>query len=374
MGRFPERFINLALKNGVGIFDAKPVKGVLYASMVVSDYRHIRPIARRSGVKLKIVSRRGLPFITYRFRHRWGIAVGVALFLIISLILQNFVWTVELNGVNTLSETALLNSLSEAGFSVGKFKGALDLHKIERQIQLEYGEIGWMSINLMGTHAEIEIKEKALVPENTYSSAHSNIKASTDGIILSANIRRGTAEVSVGSAVSEGQLIVSGMYENALEELHFVDADAEVIAQTNYTFTASADETACFLTPDSHSKRSSVSLLWFDFPLTFSPEQPPYSSYTENLQVHLYDNPIPLTLHAEHIYSYKETQKKLSEAEAEKILNADLALYKLFNLKDVCSISEKSQITKQNSTYVLSAELTCTEDIAVKENLIVNRE
>lgn len=374
IGRFPERFINLSLKNGIGIFDAEPKNGAIFASMVISDYRLIRPIARRSGVRLKIVKRHGLPFLTYRFRHRWGIAVGLALFIVISLVMQNFVWTVELNGVKTLSETALLNSLEEAGFSVGKFKGSLDLHKIERELQLKHDKIGWMSINLMGTHAEVEIKEKAIVPESEYSSDYSNIMASADGVILSTNIRRGTAEVSVGSAVSEGQLLVSGMYENALGELHFVDADAEITASTSYSFTATCDEVVDFYTPEAQTERSSVSLLWFDFPVSFTPEKAPFSTYTESRQVHLYSNPIPVTLHTEHIYSYSPMQKKVTEQEAQSILETELSLYKLFNLKNTMSIVEDKRLTKTEGGYTLQTNLTCTEDIAKKENLVVNSE
>lgn len=374
IGRFPERFINLSLKNGIGIFDAKPVDGTLYASMIVSDYRLIRSVARRSGVRLKIVKRHGLPFIAYRFRHRWGIAVGVALFLIISLILQNFVWTVELNGVKTISETALSESLEEAGFSVGKFKGNLDLHKIERQILLQYDKIGWMSINLIGTHAEIEVKEKAVVPENEYSADYCNIKASKDGIILSTGIRRGTAEVLVGSAVSKGQLLVSGMYENALGELHFVDADATIVASTSYSFSATCDEVEDFYEPVTQNKRSSASLLWFEFPVTFAPEEKQFSSYTQSTRVYLYDTPIPLTLHTQQLYSYSFTEQKIDEKEAREILKTELALYKLFNLKDTLSIAGQTNITKNDSEYILDAKFNCTENIAVKENLIVNQE
>lgn len=374
IGRFPERFINLALKNGVGIFGASPQNGTLYASMIISDYRIIRPIARRSGVKLRITKRHGLPFLLYRFRHRWGIGVGVLLFLIISLVMQSFVWTVELNGVKTISETSLISSLEEAGFSVGKFKGSLDLHEIEREILLEYDKIGWMSINLMGTHAEIEIKEKAEVPENEYSSDYNNIKAAKDGIILSTNIRRGTAEALVGSAVSKGQLLVSGMYENALGELHFVDADAEIVASTSYNFTATCDEIIDFFSPQDLTERSKVSFLWFDFQVDFTPEKCPFSSFTENRQMYLYDNPIPVALHTQHIYSYSKTQKKISKSEAEDILNTELKLYKLFNLQNTISIAEDNSISETEKGYVLKTKLTCTEDIAAKENLIVNTE
>ena len=372
IGRFPERFINLALKNGIGIFDALPQDGLLTASMIISDYRNIRHIARRCSVRLKIIKRRGLPFITYKYRHRWGIAVGIIVFLIASLVLQNFVWTVEINGIKTLSETEVITSLENAGFKEGKFKGSLDLHKIERKILLEYEKIGWMSINLIGTHAEIEIKEKALVPQKEYSADFCNIVASSDGVILSENISRGTSVVKVGSAVSQGQLLVSGMYENALGDLHFVDAEAKVIAATNYNFTATVDEAVMYNKPVYSTERKEAHILWFDFPVSFSPQLPPFSSYNETQQMYLSDNPIPLEINTQKLYSYKPYKITLKEKEASERLNTELSLFKLFNLKDTLSITGESKIIKENNTYYLKSKLNCTEDIALKENLVVN--
>ncbi len=288
--------------------------------------------------------------------------------------MQSFVWSVELNGVKTLSEAELRGSLKASGFTVGKFKGRLDLHKIERDILLEYEEIGWMSINLIGTHAEIEIKEKAVVPQKEYSSDYSNIIASQDGVILSTNISRGTAEVKVGSAVSQGQLLVSGMYENALGELHFVDAQAKVVASTNYDFTATVDEAVSYHKPLENTKRSEANIFWFKFPLSFSPQKTPFTSYNEARQVYLYDNPIPLSFYTQKLYAYEQTEKKLSEKQAMQRLNTELSLYKLFNLKDALSVVDESKVVKYNSTYILKANLTCTEDIAQKENLVVNEE
>lgn len=374
IGRFPERFINLALKNGIGIFDAEPKQGNLTASMIIADYRVVRGVARRCGVRLKIISRHGLPFITYKYRNRWGIAAGVILFLILSLVMQNFVWSVEFNGVKTLSETQLLSSLESSGLSVGKFKGGLDLHKIEREILLEYEQIGWMSINLIGTHAEIEIKEKAVVPQKEYGTEYCNIIALRDGVILSTNISRGTAEVKAGSAVSKGQLLVSGMYENALGELHFVDAQAKVLASTNYSFTATVDEAVCYQKPSESSKRSEAHIFWFKIPISFTPQKSPFTSYIEAKQVYLYDTPIPFSIYTQRLYSYEHTEKHLTEKEAKKLLDTKLSLYKLFNLKDAFTIVDESRFVKTDNVYSLNSRLTCTEDIAQKENLVVNQE
>lgn len=373
-GRFPERFLNLALKSGIGVFGAVPVNGKLTASVIISDYRFIRPVARRSGVKLRIFERHGFPFIINRHKNRWGLAVGAVLFVVISLVLQNFVWTIEVNGIDTISKTAVISSLENNGLYQGKFKHNIDLHKIERELQLEYEEIGWMSVNLLGTCAKVEIKEKTLVPENQYSSDYCNIKAARDGVILNADVRRGTLVLPVGSAVSEGQLLVGGMYENALGELHYVDADADIIAETSRKFEAKIDNHIKYYLPTAYKTRKKLTVLWGDFPVTFAPQVYPFTFYNETKRLYLGDNPVPVSISTQYITSYSEASDTLSPDKAESILNAELALYKLFSLSNVQSFSEKSAFVKTTDGYQLTAEFKCTENIAVKENLIVNPE
>ena len=373
-GCFPERFVNLAMKNGVGLFNVLPDNGTLTASMYISEYRHIREIARRSSVRLKIKSRHGIPFLIHKFRHRSGLAAGAVLFIILLLFFQSFVWTIEINGVKTLSQPEIINSLKEYGFSVGKFKGGMDLHKIERELLLEYDKIGWMSINLIGSHAEVEIKEKELPPEKELPDNYSNIKADTDGVILSINARRGTTNVKAGSAVSKGQLLVSGFYENALSEIHFVDADADITASTSYSFSATEDETARFNSPFVKGKRSQLRVLWLDFPVTFFPQNSSSVLYTECQQLFINNTPVPFAVDTEYICSYIPSDIKLSEKTVKEKLTAELMLYKLFVLQTADSICEEVSISKENNVYKLIAKLNCVEDIGVKENLIVNTE
>jgi len=372
VGRFPERFINVALKSGIGIFDVTPENGVMYASVLLADYRYIRPVARKAGVRLNIVRRYGLPFVLNKYKSRWGIAVGAILFVVLTLFLRSFIWTVDINGIETLSYTEVKQALESSGVCEGAFKPCLDTHKAERKLELEFEEIGWMSVNLIGTHATVEIKEKAKVPSLEYSSGVSNIKARRDGVILSTNVRRGTAEVSAGSAVSEGQIIVSGMYENSLQEIHFVDADAEVMAETYYDFVATCDEVSTVYIPESTGKRSELSFLWADIPLTFSPEHSPFTSVVITKQLHLGDTAVPVKLSTQHMMHMSFEDVILDENKAEEKLMKEFALYKLFSLSGAKEISATPHFVKTDSGYELNASIVCKEDIAVKENMIVN--
>lgn len=372
IGRFPERFINLSLKSGIGLFDVLPVNGCLTASALIIDYRSIRSVARRSGVKLKIVKRSGLPFINHRFRYRWAIAVGMIIFIIASLILQCFVWTVEINGVETMSVAELTLSLQKSGIYSGAFKGNLDSHKLERELLMKYEEIGWISVNVIGSRVEVEIKEKEPVPQIEYSQDYHNIKAAKDGIIIACNVKRGTLQVKTGSAVSEGQVLVSGVYENSIGEKSFVDADADIIARTQYSFTATADETASYWSVGEKTRRTRLKLLWFDFPLSIKSEKAGSSLYTQSLQLYIFDRPTSIVLSSQHMCTYEPNKRRLSRSEALARLETELALYKVFALNGVSSAATEQTFTKDNSGYTLNAHIVCTEKIGVKEKFIVN--
>ncbi len=371
-GSFPERFVNLSVKRGVGIFGLEPHPSYIKASMLLSEYKLIRPIARSSRVRLRVLERHGLPFFIDRNKNRWGLLIGVLFFIVACVSVHNFIWIIEINGVETVSKSAVLCSLEERGVKTGGYKKRLDLHRIERELQLEYEEIGWMSINVTGSKAEVEIKEKTKVPNLEYSPQFYNIKASTDGVILSANVRRGTAEVVAGSGVSKGQLLVSGFYENALGEIHFVDADADILAKTKYTFSSDCSFYQTCLKPLPKTTRSKLEIMWFSFPVTFSPKDCRSSSYTETKQVRILENYFPITFKTQHLCSYETYTCQLSDEEVKRVLYTDLALYKLFALKNAEKIEETVSFIENESSITINANLICRENIAVKEKFVVN--
>lgn len=106
-GKAPERFLNISAQRGINIWGARPVEKGIEGSMSVSDYRKIRPIAKKSGVRSKITVKRGLPFIAARFKPRIGIPIGAALGVALLIFLSNFIWTIDIIGEKQVSETAL---------------------------------------------------------------------------------------------------------------------------------------------------------------------------------------------------------------------------------------------------------------------------
>lgn len=68
-GKFPERFINLTTRNGINVWNLKPVQNGLTATMQVYDYKNIRSIASKSKLRLRVTGRHGLPFYAQRYKQ-----------------------------------------------------------------------------------------------------------------------------------------------------------------------------------------------------------------------------------------------------------------------------------------------------------------
>ncbi len=372
IGGFPERFVNLCMYRGSLVFDIKRDSSGFFASMLLTNYKKIRPIASKTTVRLRIRKRRGLPFILSRYKTRVGLIVGVCLFLIISIVMQSFLWTVEIHGVNTLSESKLIGFLYDEGLNPGSFKGNIDTHKLERRLMSRFPEIGWSSVNIIGTKAEIEIKEKAIKPEIIdYKTPH-NVKASMDGLIEKIITKEGTAMVKAGSAVVEGQLLVSSAMENSLEEIDFVHARAEVIATTSRKEVFFVPKSGIYKEPQAPIKRSSLIFCFFTFPISFQSAKGEYTSKILTDKLNYNNTTVEFGVKTEVIIPYEKKGFSLTRDVAREILKTDETLYELFALSNTKSFNVKTKLSQTDEGYFMEAEYTCKEDIAREEIFVVN--
>ena len=66
-GYFLERFINICISKKILLWNIKRKKAsLLYANISVSDYKKLKEIARKTKTRVKIESKKGIPFILHR--------------------------------------------------------------------------------------------------------------------------------------------------------------------------------------------------------------------------------------------------------------------------------------------------------------------
>ena len=374
IGKFPERFINVVTSNGVSIWNTAKCDDILCARMYIKDYKRVRYYARKSMVKLRLKSKHGFPFFVKRYKSRVGVLVGIAVFIIVVLFMSNFVWTIEVVGLNTVSEARVLESLKENGLYVGTYKPSTSFTAIARKTMLDIEDIGWMAVNVLDSHARVEVKEKAKKPKVPDYKQPANVKAKRDGLILSINTAEGDAYFGSGSAVVKDQLLVSCVIEDQLGGVKFVRADAQIIARTvrNEQFSVLKKlDTVLFSNVKSGK---SFSLFSVDIPIKYtfaSAENCAVRRHSNKLT--LFDSVLPLSLETENYYKLAEKKLELDKEKALSILKNKSALYECFELSDCKILSREYDFKDSEDRYVMNVVFECEEDIAYQQNADVDR-
>ena len=200
------------------------------------------PMARRmqqacAARGIAVVSEReyGLPGLLFRYRHRYGIFVGILLFAAVVFFSGRVVWDIRIEGNRALSDAQVLSQLKECGLEVGQKKRLLDVNALENRVLIASDDISWISVNIIGTVANVELRERQAIPEEPEYTA-SNLVAARNGTIEWFEDVRGNIVAEVGEAVSQGELLVSGVYGDEDSSFRYTAACGRVYARTEHTF------------------------------------------------------------------------------------------------------------------------------------------
>jgi len=237
-GYSPERFLNLCNARKLEIWGILCKDGDYEFYMTVPGYRRVRPLVKKSRVRLRILERHGLPFFLYRNRKRKLFGAGVAGFFVFLYAMSLFVWDIEFEGNYHYTYDTLVRYLAEQDVNYGMYKKRIDCEALESGFRANFPEITWVSARVSGTRLLIHIKENEVIsvlPEKDETPC--DLVAAKPGVITSMIVRQGTAQVAIGDEVEEGQVLVKGIVSiknDAEEEVnrYGVRADADVTART----------------------------------------------------------------------------------------------------------------------------------------------
>ncbi len=238
-----ERFFNLCASGGLDVWDLRPADEGFCCCMSLASFRRIRPLAKKAGVRIRIMSRKGLPFFIYRNRMREGMLLGILAAGILIYTLSLFVWNITFEGNFHYSQDTLLSYLDTLDIRCGIRKDGISCEDLEESIRSAFPEITWVSASVSGTRLIVRVKENEVlssVPETDDSPCR--ITASQPGSITRMVVRQGKAVVSVGDTVEEGQLLVTpelSVMNDAGEVVRtkYVHADADIYARTRNVYT-----------------------------------------------------------------------------------------------------------------------------------------
>lgn len=357
-GGFAERFLNLCRLNKIRLWDLKNNGEVLSACTDFASYKNIRTVARKSGMKVRIKRKYGLPFFLENHKRRVGVIAGVFVGAALLLILSTRIWSIDVIGNAKVPSERIIGVFEELGVRKGASGSKIDIKTTELAALENLTELSWLNINISGSKALIEVREAVESPEiDNGDNTPTDIVASRDGIITVIRPFNGTAEQTIGNAVVKGDLLISGIEENRDLTVGFCRARGYVVARTSREMKYTQPEKLVVRRPLTAIKRYGINFLSFDIPLGKINRE---TSYKENTEVIINGVTLPLgvTVYTETVFEDKEM---ILSKEQKNLLG--FVRYTDMCIREFRYLEVEESAIKSDGKGGFSGEFTCLENI-----------
>ena len=235
-GYYIERFINICKNKKIVIWNLKREKEIdLKLNVGIRDFKEICKIAKKTRCKVKIETKKGIPFLINRYKKRKIFIFLLIVIVALILLSSNFVWNVEIVEENNNILENIEQDLEEAGLKTGKLKQKINTKEVINKIRLKRQDIAWMGIELKGTNAIVKLVKAEEKPEIIDEEEYCNIVSDKEGIITKINALTGTANVKVGDTIKKGDVLINGWMEGKYTGIRYVHAKGEIEAKVWYT-------------------------------------------------------------------------------------------------------------------------------------------
>lgn len=232
-GDYPERFINMCSGKNINIWNVKSRgQKTLTACVSVKGFRHLKEVCRATGSKLHIISKKGLPFVSFRLRRRTGLVLGFVFFLFAMIWLCSHIWYIDITDNTSIPKEELMHQLELSGIKQGTPIREIKPGKVQASMLNLNPKLAWVWPTVKGTSIYIDLRERVTTPEILPTNQPCNIVASHSGLISSMLVKEGRSIVSKDMYVSQGQLLVGGIMDSSAIGVRYVHSDAEIWAIT----------------------------------------------------------------------------------------------------------------------------------------------
>jgi len=363
-GIYPEKLLNICAKNRITVWNTRFKGQKIRLFITVKDFKRLPKILKKSGIRVHILSKSGFPFFIKRYNKRFGIFVGLVLFFFVIYFMSGFIWSIDVVGNKTVDKAEILNACEELGIKTGVRKNTVDTKNTVQELLIKTDRLAWASFNIEGCRLTVNVSETSQKTED--NSVATNLKATVDGIIKKIDVTSGNCVVSVGDVVKKGDVLVSGIIENA-NGTKFVHSIGSILAETEQIITISKPFTQEIEYPIGKAKKKSVlEIFTIKIPVYIGKEKGDYLTETKVQNLKLFSQSLPISLYTKKFIFVKKQSVSFGREELCDMLNEELLLK---SEKEGFTVKSK-EITENKDGVTLNAIINATKDITYSENII----
>ncbi|MBQ5362725.1 MAG: sporulation protein YqfD [Clostridia bacterium] len=372
---YAEQVLNLCMREGIVYLDGGSDGTCLRLCLRSGHGRRLCSLLAQANVPFYIEKRGGLPQLLRRLLRRPGLLMGALCALALIVASECFVFDIRVSGNSTLTEREIKELLSAQGLAKGAFIPGLDTDRLENRVMLSSDKIAWLSVNVRGNVANVELIEQRLPePKPVLKPAH--VVAAHSGEVVAVELYRGNVLVSAGEQVAKGEILIAGVYDSAATGFRFTRAAGKVMARTVYSFRVEVayEYQKKVYTGEAFDKKS---LNFFSFPIKLFESTGNCGTVYDIIDIVENCSPVPgvdlpleicteryLPYTLEKAYRDPEAALTLAHRQLTEQIEAALADGELLEKHIYTEIGE--------SSVVLRADVVCIADIAAVQEFEVD--
>lgn len=363
-----ESFMNFMAGQRLRFWDVVQLSELeLECSVFASSYKKLTRLAEGKGFDITSAKTQGLPKLMSLAIHRPVFVAGFILCAFLLAVLPRFVWTIRIDGNETVQAELIRRIMDDYGVHFGADGRQIDSEMLKIRIMNDIPALKWCAVNQKGGCVTIEVAEREAVPDSEVDHSITNVIAERDGVITKTEIYGGFRRCRVGDAVEKGQILISGV-ESFEKSTQLTHAFGEIYAMTGREMTAK--------TPQNHTTKQYT-----------GSSKTHYSLIIGRKRINLFGNTgilegscdkiirreqlelpgaytFPVWLEEETLIYYTPVQTLLDK----KTAQTRLSEYSEASVKDRMIagkiLAVQHTIKRQNGCWVLSSTLSCEEMIA----------
>lgn len=232
---YPERIVNLCSVHGIPFWNVEWRSGICFTVHTTRQgERDLRRAAGQTDATIRRVRQRGAPLLAGLLRRRYALLAAGAVFLLLLMGSNLFIWDFEVEGNATVPAEEILRALERHGVTVGTVGMKLDQEQLRNRVLLELPDLSWLAVNVKGCVAHVQVVERQRPPEIVSTTERTNVVSRCDGLVVTVEALEGKAEVASGATVTKGQLLISGVREGGGGRVRLIHGMGSVWARTWY--------------------------------------------------------------------------------------------------------------------------------------------
>ncbi len=365
---FPERVLNLCGAQELAFWDLEWESPTAFTCRLSRrDWRTLRRVGQNLDCTFSVVRLEGAPYFLLRFRHRQALLMGLVGCGLALFLGSFFIWDFQVEGNETVPTERILRALEKNGVGLGSFGLSLNGEDIRNHVLLDIPELSWIAVNVSGCRASVQVRERIPAPVLIDRREPSNLIARRAGLVLEIQTIGGVACVVPGSAVTEGQILISGVEDTDTVGARVLGGLGRVSARTWYQLRTSVPLTVEEKRYTGQEK-TGFSLIFGTRRIKFfsnsSIEGAEYDKITNRHPWSLLGVPLPVTLVTETWRFYETVPVPQDAAQAEKAAEAILSAQLREMVEPYGEVrSSLCSARQRGDTLVVTLSAECREEI-----------